>query len=181
MRDNPSLEPPSRFGKGVPMTNIKKILVAVDFGRNSGRLLQEASYFAKKCDATIVLVFVLENFIEGREFYFPYILLLEKEEEELKRMPIPELESLMRQRAEEEMESLVKKNMDPGIACKTILLSGEAAEEITKYAEQEAIDLILMGTHGYKGFNEFILGSVAHKVLRNAPCLVVTDNNRIPS
>jgi len=163
------------------MTNIKKILVAVDFSENSGKLIQEAIYFAKKCDATIVIVFVLENFIEGREFYFPYILLLEKEEEELKRMPLHDLESLMRQRAEEEMASLIKTNMTPDIACKTILLSGEAAEEITKYAEQEAIDLILMGTHGYKGFNEFILGSEAHEVIRNAPCLVMTDNNRISS
>lgn len=163
------------------MTNIKKILVAVDFSENSQRLTQEAIYFAKKCDATIVIVFVLENFIEGREFYFPYILLPEKEEEELKRMPIHDLEILMRKRAEEEMESLVKKNMTPDISCKTVLLSGEAAEEITKYAEQEAIDLILMGTHGYKGFNEFILGSEAHKVIRSAPCLVMTDNNRISS
>ncbi|MCP4338570.1 MAG: universal stress protein [Desulfobulbaceae bacterium] len=163
------------------MVDIKKILVAVDFSGNSDKLLQEAIYFAKKCDATIVIVFVLENFIKGREFYFPYILLPEKDEEELKRMPIPELESLMRQRAEEEMESLVKKNMEPAITCKTTLLIGEVAEEIAKYAEQEAIDLILMGTHGYKGFNELILGSEAHKVLRNAPCLVMTDNNRIPS
>lgn len=163
------------------MIDIKKILVAVDFSGNSGKLLQEAIYFAKKCDATIVIVFVLENFIKGREFYFPYILLPEKDEEELQRMPLPELESLMRQRAEEEMESLVKKNIDPAITCKTTLLIGEAAEEIAKYAGQEAIDLILMGTHGYKGFNELILGSEAHKVLRNAPCLVMTDNNRIPS
>ncbi len=162
------------------MIDIKKILVAVDFSGNSGKLLQKAIYFAKKCDATIVITFVLENLTEDRDFYFPYILLPEKEEEELKRMPIAELESLMRQRAEEEMESLVNKNMDPAIAYKTILLVGEAAEEITKHAEQEAIDLILMGTHGYKGFNELILGSEAHKVLRNAPCLVITDNNRIP-
>ena len=160
------------------MTDIKKILVAVDFSQNSGKLLQEAIYFAKKCDATIEIVFVLENFTKDRDFYFPYMLLPEKEEEELKRMPVPELESLMRQRAEEEMENLVKKNMGPAIACKTILLSGEAAEEITKYAEQEIIDLILMGTHGYKGFNELILGSEAHKVIRNAPCLVITDNNK---
>ena len=160
------------------MTDIKKILVAVDFSQNSGKLLQEAIYFAKKCDATIEIVFVLENFTKDRDFYFPYMLLPEKEEEELKRMPVPELESLMRQRAEEEMENLVKKNVDPAIACKTILLSGEAAEEITKYAEQEIIDLILMGTHGYKGFNELILGSEAHKVIRNAPCLVITANNK---
>ncbi len=161
------------------MIDIKKILVAVDFSGNSGRLLQNAIYFAKKCDATIVIAFVLENFNEGRDFYFPYILLPEKDEEELKHMPIAELESLMRQRAKEEMESLVTNNIDPAIAYKTILLVGGVAEEITKYAEQEAVDLILMGTHGYKGLNELILGSEAHKVLRNAPCLVVTDNNRI--
>jgi nucleotide-binding universal stress UspA family protein len=106
------------------------------------------------------------------------MLLAEKEEEELKRMPVTELESLMRQKAEEEMENLVEKNVDPAIDCKPILLSGEAAEEITKYAEQEIIDLILMGTHGYKGFNELILGSEAHKVIRIAPCLVITDNNK---
>jgi nucleotide-binding universal stress UspA family protein len=64
----------------------------------------------------------------------------------------------------------------------TKLLIGEAAEEISEFADQESIDLILMGTHGYKGFNELVLGSQAHKVLRIAPCPVITNNyNRISS
>ena len=163
------------------MKEIKKILVAVDLSGNSDKLLQSAIYFAGICNAKLLIVFVLEHFEEDSDFDSPYILLPEIEEEELQRMPIAELKSLVRQRAEEEMESLVKQNLSPAIVYETKMLEGEAAEEITEYARREAVDLILMGTHGYKGIDEFILGSQAHEVIKTSPCLVITDNYRISS
>ena len=55
------------------------------------------------------------------------------------------------------------------------IAEGDAAEEILKYARQQNVDLIMMPTHGYGPFRRFLLGSVAEKVLREAPCPVWTD------
>ncbi len=158
------------------MIDVKKILVAIDLSDNSDKLLQDAIYFAKKCGAKIVIVYVLERLDENTGFDAPYILLPEIAEDELQRIPVAELESLMRQRVEVEIESLIEHNMDPEIAYEMKLLTGEVAEEITKFADQESVDLILMGTHGYKGFNELMLGSQAHNVLKSATCPVITNN-----
>jgi len=51
---------------------------------------------------------------------------------------------------------------------------GDAAGEIIRHAAELAADLIVMGTHGRGGFDRFTLGSVAEKVLRKAPCPVLT-------
>lgn len=51
---------------------------------------------------------------------------------------------------------------------------GDAAEEIVRYAQQHAIDLIVLGTHGRTGFTRALLGSVAERVVRTAPCPVLT-------
>jgi nucleotide-binding universal stress UspA family protein len=54
------------------------------------------------------------------------------------------------------------------------LLSGRAAREITAYARDKGIDLIVMSTHGRTGMSRALLGSVAEAVVRLAPCLVLT-------
>jgi nucleotide-binding universal stress UspA family protein len=54
------------------------------------------------------------------------------------------------------------------------LLSGRAAREITGYARDKGIDLIVMSTHGRTGMSRALLGSVAEAVVRLAPCLVLT-------
>ena len=46
--------------------------------------------------------------------------------------------------------------------------------EIIRYAKENAIDMIVMGTHGYSGVKHLILGSVAENVVRKAPCPVLT-------
>ncbi len=51
---------------------------------------------------------------------------------------------------------------------------GVPASEITKFAEENAIDLIVMGTHGWTGFRHLILGSTAANVVRTAKCPVLT-------
>ncbi len=50
---------------------------------------------------------------------------------------------------------------------------GNPAEEILRYAEEQGIDLILMGTHGLSGLGRWVYGSVADRVLRGAPCPVL--------
>jgi nucleotide-binding universal stress UspA family protein len=62
-----------------------------------------------------------------------------------------------------------------GLQVTTALREGAAAEQIVAYAQAQAIDLIVMSTHGYSGFKRFLLGSVTDRVLRagQTPVLVV--------
>ena len=53
-------------------------------------------------------------------------------------------------------------------------VGGDEAEEIVRYAHQHAVDLIVLGTHGRTGFSRALLGSVAERVVRTAPCPVLT-------
>ena len=54
-----------------------------------------------------------------------------------------------------------------------ILVEGDPAEEIVRYGRDAGIDLIVMGTHGRTGLERLLMGSVAEKVLRDAPCSVM--------
>lgn len=61
-----------------------------------------------------------------------------------------------------------------GIRVVTSVASGNAAEEIVRYAQRHNVDLIVVGTHGRTGATNALLGSVAERVARTAPCPVVT-------
>src|SRR5262249_4518484 len=58
---------------------------------------------------------------------------------------------------------------------------GDPAEEILRYARRQAIDLIVVGTHGHTGVSRLILGSVAERVVRGARCPVLVVPARRPS
>ncbi|HTY80828.1 MAG TPA: universal stress protein [Candidatus Bathyarchaeia archaeon] len=60
------------------------------------------------------------------------------------------------------------------LAVEISLLSGRAAREITSYARDKGIDVIVMSTHGRSGWSRALLGSVTEAVVRMAPCFVLT-------
>ena len=62
-----------------------------------------------------------------------------------------------------------------GIKVEPILLEGHPAEELIRYAEEEGIDIVIMGTHGKKGLDRLLLGSVAENLVRHSkvPIMVV--------
>ncbi len=62
---------------------------------------------------------------------------------------------------------------ESGLAVRTAVLGGSAATAIVRYARANAIDLIVIGTHGRTGMSRVLLGSVAEAVLRLAPCPVL--------
>jgi len=64
--------------------------------------------------------------------------------------------------------------LEAGLAVVTASATGRAASEIVKYARRNAIDLIVLGTHGRTGFSRALLGSVAEGVTRRAGCPVLT-------
>lgn len=141
------------------MKEIKKILVPVDYSDNSKKVLASAAFFAAKCEAAIHVLYVVQSFDDYSGFFVPHT-------------PIAKFEEEMVGSAEAKMESFLADY--PGAAAK--VLCGDVAEEIVDYADQEAFDLIIMGTHGYKGLERVMFGSVADKVVKSAPCPVLTIN-----
>lgn len=62
---------------------------------------------------------------------------------------------------------------NPEIPYTHVFLEGDPATEIVRYANDESVDLIVMGTHGRTGVERLLMGSVAEKVMRDAPCSVL--------
>lgn len=62
---------------------------------------------------------------------------------------------------------------DERIAVHHVLLEGDPAGEISRYAADAGIDVIVIGTHGRTGVDRLVMGSVAEKVMREAPCSVL--------
>ncbi len=63
---------------------------------------------------------------------------------------------------------------DAGVVCQTDVLVGSPYLEIVRYAEAHDIDLIVLGTHGRGAISHALMGSVAEKIVRKAPCPVLT-------
>ncbi|PTD93382.1 universal stress protein [archaeon SCG-AAA382B04] len=86
--------------------------------------------------------------------------------------------NILNEEGEEANQEVYEKCTQKDITCKTKILEGIPDKEIIDYAEENQIDLIVMGTSSKKGVDRFLLGSVAEKVLRasDIPVLVVRPN-----
>jgi nucleotide-binding universal stress UspA family protein len=69
---------------------------------------------------------------------------------------------------------------DPKVAVEHVMLVGDESTEIVQLAKDEAFDLIVMGTHGRTGVRHMLMGSVAERVMRQAPCPVLTVKQPVP-
>jgi nucleotide-binding universal stress UspA family protein len=65
----------------------------------------------------------------------------------------------------------------PSVEVEHMVVTGDVVPDILRIAQEEGCDLIVMGTHGRKGLDRLLMGSVADRVTRRAPCPVVTVRN----
>ena len=75
----------------------------------------------------------------------------------------------------------VAEELGRGLSVVTAITSGLAARQVVAYARQNAIDLVVLGTHGRTGVSRALLGSVAEAVVRRAPCHVLTVPAGLPA
>jgi universal stress protein A len=139
----------------------RKILVPVDFSELSALALQTAAALSREYEASLTLVYVYEPMAAAVPV--GYLLFTEIQ---LNRM-FDEFHrglALQKQAAEAAGARRVE----------TRLLHGFVASEIVAFVEEGAFDLIVMGTHGLRGLAHAWLGSVAERVVRLAPCPVLT-------
>jgi nucleotide-binding universal stress UspA family protein len=140
---------------------IKKIMVPIDFSDFSKNALKYAVNFTKQFGAELFLIYVVEPVIYPPDFSMGQIA-------------IPTVDLEMDKRAAEELDKLAQKDIPPEIKTHKIVKTGKPFIEIIETASQENIDLIIIATHGHTGVEHILFGSTAEKVVRKAPCPVLT-------
>ena len=145
------------------LKNVKKILVPVDFSDNSQKVFMAAVNVAEKFGAEIVCIFVVQSFEDYSGFFVPH-------------MPVVQFQEEMQVSAQRKMSDFLEDNLPDGLAGSSKVVVGDVGEEIVAFAAQEKIDMIVMGTHGYKGLERVLFGSVAEQVVKTASCPVLTVN-----
>lgn len=137
------------------MQEIRKILVPVDFQRYSDELADFAVATANKLAAKVVFFHVVEVILFYSDFVPAY-------------MPINDEETL--EHAKAKMNTLVENSKKTWMNCSGEVERGDVVDTIVEYVQKEEIDLIIIGTHGAKGLEKILLGSVAERVIKRAPC-----------
>jgi len=154
------------------MTTFARILVPTDFSDCSHAACEAAVKLAKQFGSTIELLHVQEP-PAWQGFVIPELVVSLPDESSRS------LEEFVRIRSQRAMEQLVEQVQRTGIAhVRHREEVGEAGEVIVRLAEEDHFDLIVMGTHGKKGFERLVMGSVAERVVRQAVCPVLTIRAR---
>lgn len=135
--------------------NAKKILFPTDFSTCSDAGLSHATALAKESGAKLIVLHVEEPppaYGAGEMYYG---------------VPDPDNPTLRRMLAD-------VKPTDSSVPYEHRLVIGDPASEIVAVADEEKVDLIVLGTHGRTGLKRLLMGSVAEAVVRKATCPVIT-------
>ena len=145
------------------MVEIKKILFPCDFTENSTKVLPYVLSVAEKYNSTIYLLHVAQDLLKWGGFYIPHpsLNLFQKE---------------LLESAEKAMDRICEEQLEGCPNFQRTIVSGEPAVEILKTIESEGIDLVVMGTHGRKGLEHTVFGSVAENVVKKSPVPVLVVN-----
>jgi len=143
------------------MIALKNILVATDFSEPSAVALNYGRDLARSYDATLHVVHVIEDLLA---------------------LHGPEIGFVISDVARN-IEAAVRRDLDAAVTPTdhetldvrtTITRASNVSHAVTEYAKQNAIDLVIVGTHGRNALHRFLIGSVAERVMRTAPCPVLT-------
>jgi nucleotide-binding universal stress UspA family protein len=149
------------------MFPFRRILVTTDFSEVSLQALPMAVEIAAHFNAELLLVHVLPVDTSTPWDIPPYA------DFGLASLPLPEYETQVRQEVERRLAIVAAKQVQ-GVKVRTLVGRGDAAAEIGRMATEENADLIVLATHGWTGWRHLVFGSVAEKVLREAPCPVLS-------
>lgn len=144
------------------MIEIKTILAPTDFSPHSEQAVRYACSLAERLGAKLHLIHVLSEIIPAG----PDPLL----------MPVmpPQFYQENEERAKETLQTLPKPGWGKPPALETAVRWGSPVDAIVDYSREHAIDLIVIATHGRTGLSHVLLGSVAERIVREAPCPVLT-------
>jgi nucleotide-binding universal stress UspA family protein len=140
---------------------LTKVLVPVDFSQPSARALTYALALARHFGASVHVLHVVEPpLTQGWNAYG---------------LPaLPELHARAMADAERQLEELMPPGERERQATELVTREGDPWRAIVDFARERQVDLIVMGTHGRGGVAHLLMGSVAERVVRAAPCPVLT-------
>ena len=144
---------------------MKKIIVPVDFSKHSEYALKTAAFLAKKNDAEIIILHMLE--------LLPDVTLTESVIEQQERVVF------LIKLAENRFKKFIQKDYLKNLKVTPIIKHFKVFSEINEIADQEKADLIVMGSHGSSGFEELFIGSNTQKVIRHAKIPVLVIKNEL--
>ncbi len=141
---------------------LEKILVPVDFSEASDNALRYGKAFAEAFNSELHVLHVFEEPVVPAWTTEGYIPALQSVREELEK------------RARQKLEECLSAEEREKFRAQLVLKTGSPFVEIIRYARDTDIDLIVIGTHGRGPIAHILLGSVADRVVRKAPCPVLT-------
>lgn len=140
----------------------KKILLPTDGSKYSQNAEKHAIFLAEKTGAEILALSVIENnFSIG-----------------LPDDTVDEINQLLKEETKENLGKVndLKDQLDDNVKITSLIKEGSPAAVILDVAEEENVDLIVIGSSGKSGFDRFLMGSVAAKVVKSAKCSVLVVN-----
>ncbi len=143
------------------MKRFEKILLAVDFSDYSEVACEYALTLARSFNSSLQVLHVINEPVDLRGFYVPHI-------------SFEQLEQDIETGAVKMLETFCNENLKEFSAFTTEVVAGVPYEEIIRVAAEQESSLIVIGTHGRNGLDHLIFGSTAERVVRNAPCPVMT-------
>jgi universal stress protein A len=142
--------------------HLKKILVPLDFSEISEKALRYAIKFAAQFGSSVTLLHVIQPMVYPADFGYPPTL-------------VDSLDDTMQQAAKERLQAMAGR---APVEMHTMIRLGQPYHEITIAARELEVDLIIITTHGHTGLKHALLGSTAERVVRHAPCPVLTLRER---
>lgn len=157
-----------RLHDSLAMTSFSRILVPTDFSDCSHAACDAAVKLAKQFGSTIELLHVQEP-PAWQGFVIPELVVSLPDES------TSSLQEFVRTRSQRAMEHIIEELRRAGFTnVRHRSEFGEPGDVIVRIAEEEHFDLIVMGTHGKKGFERLVMGSVTERVVRQVACPVLT-------
>ena len=156
--------------KTTNFTQMKKILVPTDFSDQAGYALEVADQIARKADASIILLHVVED-ASVTSVHYTGEIDLPNMEDRLFMMKLIE-------KGKKDMAELAAKPAYSDIIIEQELRIGNPYNNIKDIINDHQVDLVVMGTKGSSGLEEFLIGSNAEKVVRHSKCPVLTIHEK---
>ena len=163
--DRPVMTVRCRTIRNLKPHKIDRLLVPFDFSTHSRLALGQAADIAGMFESSIVVLHVIEDRFHPA-FYGPFF------------QSIYDLDPDIKEKAKAHLNEEVAPLRDRGLNIDVVTVAGYPSTEITTYAEQHDIDLIVMATHGLTGFERLSLGSVTERTVSSATCPILTFRNK---
>jgi nucleotide-binding universal stress UspA family protein len=142
--------------------DIHAVLVSTDFSDYGDAALPHAFRVAKDYGANVVMLHVLDAFPPPNPLYAHYYPI-----------PTPEQTQQAEAKAQQALRARIPEALRDSGRVETQVAQGSPAAEILRVAEEREVSLIVISTHGRTGLRRLALGSVAERVIRDAPCPVL--------